>query len=64
MVGGGTVPTVRTPIRMSETPLAYERASPRLGEHTADVLAELGYAPTEIERLRADRVVGVPVGQV
>ena len=62
--GGGTVPTVRTPIRMSETPLAYERASPRLGEHTADVLAELGYAPTEIERLRADRVVGVPVGQV
>ena len=57
--GGGTVPSVRTPIRMSETPLAYERASPRLGEHTADILAELGYAPTEIDRLRADRVVGL-----
>ena len=26
---------------MSETPLAYERPSPRLGEHTAEILAEL-----------------------
>jgi crotonobetainyl-CoA:carnitine CoA-transferase CaiB-like acyl-CoA transferase len=25
----------------SETPLAYERPSPRLGEHTAEILAEL-----------------------
>jgi crotonobetainyl-CoA:carnitine CoA-transferase CaiB-like acyl-CoA transferase len=44
---------------MSETPLTYERASPRLGEHTADILAALGYSPFEIERLKADRVVGV-----
>jgi len=57
--GGSTVPGVRTPIRMSETPLAYERASPGLGEHTADILAELGYAPAEIERLRVDRAVGL-----
>ena len=26
---------------MSKTPLAYERPSPRLGEHTAEILAEL-----------------------
>jgi crotonobetainyl-CoA:carnitine CoA-transferase CaiB-like acyl-CoA transferase len=26
---------------MSETPLAYERPSPRLGEHTDEILAEL-----------------------
>jgi len=57
--GRGTVPGVRTPIRMSETPLKYERASPRLGEHTADILAELGYARTEIERLKVDHVVGL-----
>jgi len=57
--GGGTVPTVRTPIRMSDTPLAYERASPRLGEHTAEILAELGYTRAEIERLRDDRVLGL-----
>jgi crotonobetainyl-CoA:carnitine CoA-transferase CaiB-like acyl-CoA transferase len=57
--GGGTVPTVRTPIRMSETPLAYARASPRLGQHTSEILAELGYAPAEIERLRGDGVIGL-----
>jgi crotonobetainyl-CoA:carnitine CoA-transferase CaiB-like acyl-CoA transferase len=57
--GGGTVPAVRTPIRMSETPLAYERPSPRLGEHTADVLSELGYSHDEIRELASARVVGL-----
>ena len=54
---GGTVPAVRTPIRMSETPLVYARASPRLGEDTNEILAELGYAPAEIARLSQARVV-------
>jgi crotonobetainyl-CoA:carnitine CoA-transferase CaiB-like acyl-CoA transferase len=56
--GGGTVPTVRTPIRMSETPLTYERPSPRLGQHTAEILEELGYSSAEIEHLREARVIG------
>jgi crotonobetainyl-CoA:carnitine CoA-transferase CaiB-like acyl-CoA transferase len=56
--GGGTVPSVRTPIRMSATPLAYERPSPRLGEHTTEVLSGIGYSPDDIRRLIADRVVG------
>ncbi|MEQ1950337.1 CaiB/BaiF CoA-transferase family protein [Mesorhizobium sp. CN2-181] len=38
---GNTLPSVRTPIVYSQTPLAYERPSPRLGEHTAEILAEL-----------------------
>jgi len=38
---GNNLPGVRAPIVMSETPLAYERPSPRLGEHTAEILAEL-----------------------
>jgi crotonobetainyl-CoA:carnitine CoA-transferase CaiB-like acyl-CoA transferase len=38
---GNALPSVRSPMRLSETPLAYDRPSPRLGEHTAEILAEL-----------------------
>ncbi|USJ26682.1 CaiB/BaiF CoA transferase family protein [Ensifer adhaerens] len=38
----GTSPGVRTPIRFSAGELALERGVPRLGEHTAEVLAEIG----------------------
>jgi crotonobetainyl-CoA:carnitine CoA-transferase CaiB-like acyl-CoA transferase len=39
--GGTVIPGVRTPVVLSQTPLRYERPSPRLGEHQEDVLAEL-----------------------
>ncbi|MBV8439929.1 MAG: CoA transferase, partial [Hyphomicrobiales bacterium] len=35
-------PGVRSPIVMSESPLALERRSPRLGEHQAEILREIG----------------------
>jgi crotonobetainyl-CoA:carnitine CoA-transferase CaiB-like acyl-CoA transferase len=38
---GNALPSVRAPMLMSKTPLAYKRPSPRLGEHTAEILAEL-----------------------
>ncbi|MBX3570661.1 MAG: CoA transferase [Rhizobiaceae bacterium] len=38
---GNILPSVRTPIRLSQTPLEYARPSPRLGEHTDEILAEL-----------------------
>jgi crotonobetainyl-CoA:carnitine CoA-transferase CaiB-like acyl-CoA transferase len=38
---GTIIPGVRTPVVMSQTPLRYERPSPRLGEHQEEVLAEL-----------------------
>ena len=38
---GTSIPGVRTPVVLSETPLRYERPSPRLGEHQEEVLAEL-----------------------
>lgn len=38
---GNSIPGVRTPIVFSETPLSYDRPSPRLGEHSTEILAEL-----------------------
>ncbi|TIO53172.1 MAG: CoA transferase [Mesorhizobium sp.] len=38
---GNLLPSVRAPMVMSGTPLVYERPSPRLGEHTQEILAEL-----------------------
>jgi len=38
---GNTLPSVRAPMVMSATPLVYERPSPRLGQHTEEILAEL-----------------------
>ncbi|OJT98473.1 MAG: CoA transferase, partial [Rhizobium sp. 63-7] len=38
---GNRIPSVRSPIVLSETPLVYERPSPRVGEHTQEILEEL-----------------------
>ncbi|MCC6781141.1 MAG: CoA transferase [Hyphomicrobiales bacterium] len=40
----GNIPGVRTPIIIGGQPAAAERPSPRLGEHTADILREIGEA--------------------
>jgi crotonobetainyl-CoA:carnitine CoA-transferase CaiB-like acyl-CoA transferase len=55
---GGAVPTVRSPMLFSDTPLQYERAAPRLGEHTREVLGQLGYGAPQIDALIAADVVG------
>ena len=47
----GRVPSVRTPVMLSDTPLSYATAAPRHGQHTAEVLAELGLSQDDIARL-------------
>ncbi len=48
--------TVGNPIKMSDSATDVTR-SPLLGEHTAEVLAQLGYGPEDIASLRAARVI-------
>ncbi|MDB5760390.1 MAG: caiB1 [Burkholderia sp.] len=48
--------TVGNPIKMSDSPTEVTR-SPLLGEHTEEVLAQLGYSADQIATLREDRVI-------
>jgi crotonobetainyl-CoA:carnitine CoA-transferase CaiB-like acyl-CoA transferase len=45
------------PIEFAATPGAIRTAPPLLGEHTDQVLTEIGFEADEIERLRADGVI-------
>jgi crotonobetainyl-CoA:carnitine CoA-transferase CaiB-like acyl-CoA transferase len=45
------------PVALSRTPGAIRLPAPAHGQHTDEVLAELGYSPGDIARFRADRVV-------
>jgi crotonobetainyl-CoA:carnitine CoA-transferase CaiB-like acyl-CoA transferase len=49
---------VASPIKLSATPAQLRRPPPLLGEHTDDVLAELGIDAAERARLRAQGVIG------
>ena len=51
------VPLANTAVRLSSTPGGIRHRAPMLGEHTDEVMRELGYADEEIERLRAAEVV-------
>ena len=59
-VAGGTVPSVRSPIVLSETALTYEHAAPRHGEHTFEVLTELGYTEADLRRLNGAKTIELP----
>lgn len=51
------VPLVKAPVSLSRTPPAVSRRAPLVGEHTDEVLMEMGYTRTLIEQLREQRIV-------
>src|SRR2546427_62753 len=56
----GPLPPVGQPIAFTETPTRDPGPPPTLGQHTDEILCELGYTDAEIAALRARRVLGGP----
>jgi crotonobetainyl-CoA:carnitine CoA-transferase CaiB-like acyl-CoA transferase len=54
----GEVPTVGSPLRFDGERADADLPPPALGEHTAEVLAEIGIAGDEVARLREAGVIG------
>lgn len=53
----GNVPMVGSPIRLSETPVQPGQIAPELGQHTEELLLELGFDWDAIAALRADGAI-------
>jgi crotonobetainyl-CoA:carnitine CoA-transferase CaiB-like acyl-CoA transferase len=52
-----SIATVASPLRLTDTPPVLRNAPPSLGEHTEEVLAELGLDATRIAALREAKVI-------
>jgi crotonobetainyl-CoA:carnitine CoA-transferase CaiB-like acyl-CoA transferase len=50
-------PLVETPFRLSATPCEYRTRPPQVGEHTEQILHQLGYSDAQIADLRDRRVI-------
>jgi crotonobetainyl-CoA:carnitine CoA-transferase CaiB-like acyl-CoA transferase len=53
----GKITTLGPPVKMSGTPTRLERLAPGLGEHTDEILRELGVDDADVAELRAAKVI-------
>ena len=53
----GDISLVAQPVTLSDAPFRIRSATPKLGEHTDEVLSAIGYSDGEIEQFRLDEVV-------
>lgn len=55
----GTLVQARPPTRFSASPAGIHRLPPQLGEHTGEILREVGYSDVEIDALREAQAIGM-----
>ena len=55
--GAGPIKALGIPVKLSDTPGAVDRPAPLLGQHTAEILTELGYTDAEQRALSAQGVI-------
>jgi len=53
----GTLRGLGSPMRLARTPVAHRRAGPRLGEHSVEVLRELGWSDADVDRLASAGII-------
>ena len=54
---GATLPQVASPMRFKEAPLKHDVPPPLLGQHTVEILNDLGIKKEEIEQLRKTGII-------
>ncbi len=55
--GGARLPQVASPMRFREAPLKHETPPPLLGQHTLEILHDLGVSKGEMEKLRKAGII-------
>jgi len=53
----GKIKTLGFPVKLSQTPAQLKSPPPYMGQHTEEVLQELGYSPREVEIMRKEGVI-------
>ncbi|MDF1685442.1 MAG: CoA transferase [Parvibaculaceae bacterium] len=53
----GAAPVMDTPVKLSHTPGGIVHRAPLLGEHTDEIMTEIGFPPTEIDTLRTRGII-------
>jgi alpha-methylacyl-CoA racemase len=59
----GTVRQLGNPVKLSRTPADPTRPAPAFGEHTDEVLAEVGYSEAEIKAMKASGAAAGPAAE-
>ena len=53
----GSVKTIGAPVKFSRTPAGIRRGAPVLGQHTREILAEIGFSADEVEQMEREGIV-------
>jgi formyl-CoA transferase len=48
---------INQPVKLSRTPARLASAAPERGEHTEEVLLDLGFGPGDVEKLKSEGIV-------
>ena len=58
--GIGPVKSAANPIKLSDAAVEMRRKAPGVGEHTVEIMREVGYSDADIAALRESKAVGAP----